>query len=110
LICTKETLNFLQEQGDPAACNTLGNLCVLQVTIYKIINKPLQNYDKNVAACEMYLRLATNFGGEVNNIPEWPKHLPWLYYGTDNQRILKSTEIEQKMAFHAGAQVSVYDV
>jgi meckelin len=54
-------------------CQTLANLCVLQL------------YDTNSQACSAFLNLVTsgrdsNLPGNDYNISYWSYHLPWLYY------------------------------
>ncbi|KAJ3084256.1 hypothetical protein HK102_000720, partial [Quaeritorhiza haematococci] len=63
-----------QSEWDPASCQTLGNLCVLQM------------YDESTVACQVYQRMAGLRQGVSAEYSDAPEGLPWLYYGLLNNQ------------------------
>ena len=70
---------------DSVACQTLANLCVLQL------------YDLSFGACALYLQIqAGRSSNSVNGITNWPEGMPWLVY--DRGAVCEDKSIQMKMS------------
>lgn len=73
------------------ACNTLANLCVIQM------------YGKTTAACALFLNLYNTRKTALalsNGFPDWAGSLPWLYYTTeDPSAVVTSLNVPLTLTF-----------
>ena len=70
------------------ACQTIANLCVMQL------------YDNDHIACEKYDSIKNNRDGNYyDGISDWKRAAPWLFYSDQAQTVREDREIEMKMSF-----------
>ena len=71
---------------DTVGCQTLANLCVLQM------------YDEEAPACELFVAVADAAGGDTHNFDNWAEAMPWLYY-TNVASVINSFDIPLRVTF-----------
>lgn len=68
-----------QDREEREACQTLGNLCVMQ------------KYEKESAVCRFFAQLSNQRTRPTNGFTDWKESLPWLEYSSD--KVLYSSEL-----------------
>jgi meckelin len=84
--------------GDSEPCQSLANLCVLQL------------YDSSTAACSLFAGIlqqtsgsgGSSVGGGIHGYASWPTSQPFLLWGVSLASLLVDTSLQRSMAFKSG--------
>lgn len=78
-------------------CQTLGNLCALQL------------YNPDATVCRLFSRIATARPGSLHGFGGWSPSLPFLMYRDDGLGVTEDRGVQMRVAFNNNSDSSDYE-